>query len=234
MRNRVPLAVPEIPVRSLLSALFLAIAPTLSQGVELIGPPAVEVSAHQAVIQWRTDVAAGTRLRISPSARVQPSDKTPATEHTATITALRPGVRYTVVVGTARLWLATNEFTVTSTTGIITPTPAAANLALLAAPPLRKIWGHPASLPDHFARHGGDFGARNKEDYARQAWEFLQRAYAEGLPAKRDNQGVLRLFDPQSGAFGSYNPDGTAKTFFKPGSPDYFERQPGEPIKLVR
>jgi pyocin large subunit-like protein len=64
------------------------------------------------------------------------------------------------------------------------------------------------------------------------AWEFLQRAKTEGLPAKQDETGVLRVFDPGSGAFAAYNRDQTTKTFFKPGSRDYFARQPGHSIDL--
>jgi len=95
------------------------------------------------------------------------------------------------------------------------------------APPAQATWGHPSSLPDHFARHGADFGARNPEEYARMAWEFGQRAKSEHLPTKIDESGVRRVFDPKAGAFAAYNPDGTTKTFFKPGSPGYFDRQPG-------
>jgi pyocin large subunit-like protein len=95
-----------------------------------------------------------------------------------------------------------------------------------------QTWGNPASLPDHFARHGADFGARDAQEYARMASELLQRARSEGLPAKVDDDGVLRVFDPRSGAFGAYNRDGTTKTFFKPGSRGYFERQPGQPVDL--
>ncbi len=91
-------------------------------------------------------------------------------------------------------------------------------------------WGNPASLSDHFARHGADFGARDAQEYARMAAELLRRARTEGLPAKLDSDGVLRVFDPRSGAFGAYNRDGTTKTFFKPGNRVYFERQPGRPI----
>ena len=61
---------------------------------------------------------------------------------------------------------------------------------------------------------------------------FLQRARVEGLPAKVDSSGVLRVFDPRSGAFAAYNRNGTTKTFFKPGSPGYFDRQPGRPVNL--
>ncbi len=93
-----------------------------------------------------------------------------------------------------------------------------------------QSWGNPASLPDHFARHGADFGARDAEEYARMAAEFLQRAKDEGLPAKVDRRGIVRVFDPRSGAFAAYNRDGTTKTFFKPGSRGYFERQPGKPV----
>ncbi len=96
----------------------------------------------------------------------------------------------------------------------------------------RQTWGNPASLPDHFARHGSDFRARTPEEYALFARQFLERAKAEGLPAKIDDRGVLRVFDARSDSFGSYNPDGTTKTFFKPGSPGYFERQPGRPVNL--
>src|SRR5437879_856269 len=43
-------------------------------------------------------------------------------------------------------------------------------------PPTRKMWGNMATLQDHFERHGRDFRAKDPEDYARMAWEFLQRA----------------------------------------------------------
>jgi pyocin large subunit-like protein len=100
------------------------------------------------------------------------------------------------------------------------------------APTAKQTWGNIASLPDHFARHGSEFGARNPEEYARMASQFLQRAKTEGLPAKVDRDGVLRVFDAGSDTFGAYNSDGTTKTFFKPGSRGYFERQPGQTVNL--
>lgn len=112
------------------------------------------------------------------------------------------------------------------------PPAAPRSVPAINALPARQTWGNPSSLADHFARHGADFGARDADDYARQAWEFLQRAKAEGLPAKLDADGTLRVFDPRSGAFAAYNRNGTAKTFFKPGRPGYFEHQPGRPIDL--
>lgn len=96
----------------------------------------------------------------------------------------------------------------------------------------RQTWGHIDTLADHFARHGSDFHARNADDYAAQAAAFLQRAKANGLPAKRDGDGSLRIFDPGTGAFGAYNANGTTRTYFKPGTPGYFDRQPGTPIDL--
>jgi pyocin large subunit-like protein len=48
--------------------------------------------------------------------------------------------------------------------------------------------------------------------------EFLQRARAEGLPAKVDEYGILRVFDPKTRSFAAHNRNGTPKTFFKPDS----------------
>lgn len=96
----------------------------------------------------------------------------------------------------------------------------------------RQTWGRPETLQDHFARHGSDFGARDANDYAAQAAAFLQRARSEGLPAKRDSDGSLRVFDPGTGTFAAYNQNGTTKTFFKPGNAGYFDRQPGMKVDL--
>jgi pyocin large subunit-like protein len=90
------------------------------------------------------------------------------------------------------------------------------------------------SLRDHFVRHGRDFGSTSPEHYARQAWEFLQRAMDEGLPAKVDEDGVIRVYEARTKSFAAYNRDGTAKTFFKPQRPDYFRDQPGKLIRLKR
>lgn len=215
-------------------------------GLELTAPPSVEITSSNAIVHWRTDTASGTRAQVLPdSARVTIPDKTPAAEHTVLVTGLKPGMQYSVIVGSARVWLATNTFTATgkapakssvTTTAVDKKTVAAKKAVekteLPPAPSTRKIWANWASLPDHFARHGADFHAKDAEDYARMSWEFLQRAKADGLPAKVDEDDVLRVYDPKSGAFASYNRDGTTKTFFKPGSRDYFERQPGKAVNL--
>jgi hypothetical protein len=83
--------------------------------------------------------------------------------------------------------------------------------------PTSTTWGRPDSLDDHFVRHGADFGARTADEYAAMASEFLQRGVAAGLPTKIDPKtGVIRIYDPATNTFGSYNPNGTTATFFKP------------------
>jgi len=91
----------------------------------------------------------------------------------------------------------------------------------------KTSWGNPSSLAEHFADHGTDFGATSAEDYAKQAAEFLRRAQRDALPMKIDEGGTIRVYDPATNTFGSYNADGTTKTFFKPTSPTYWDRQPG-------
>jgi hypothetical protein len=78
-------------------------------------------------------------------------------------------------------------------------------------------WGRPESLPDHFDRHGSDLRCTSDAEYAYRASEFLQRSQAEGLPTKIDpTDGTIRVYDPDTNTFGSYNADGTTKTFYKP------------------
>lgn len=46
---------------------------------------------------------------------------------------------------------------------------------------------------------------------------------------KTDMDGIIRVYDPETNTFGSYNSDGTTRTFFKPrGGQKYFDNQPGE------
>ncbi len=97
----------------------------------------------------------------------------------------------------------------------------------------KDSWGNLNTLDDHFARHGADFGATSADDYARQAFEFLQQP---GTLTKIDPKtGVIRVYDPATEAFGAYNPTGTTRTFYIPdpakhGYPtnlDYWNAQPG-------
>ncbi|MEY2504172.1 MAG: hypothetical protein QOG27_452 [Verrucomicrobiota bacterium] len=212
-----------------------AVAVSLADATQLVGEVRVEIAGNAATLHWNTDVPTGTRLKISPSALVrEATDRAPTTEHAIAVEGLRPNVNYTASVGTARLWLGSKNFSLNDSAASRPPPsqPTIVPAVTKPPPPARTTWGNIASLPDHFARHGRDFGAKNADDYARMAWEFLQRAKTEGLPAKQDETGVLRVFDPSSGAFAAYNRDQTTKTFFKPGNGDYFTRQPGHSIDL--
>jgi hypothetical protein len=222
-------------IRLLVLVAAFAVAASVAPATQLVGEARVEILGNAATLHWKTDVPTGTRLKISPNALVrEPTDPMPTTEHAITVTGLRSNVTYAATFGTARLWLGSKNFSLLESDAS-RPAPSATTISSSVAkppPPARTTWANLASLPDHFARHGHDFGAKNPEDYARLAWEFLQRAKAEGSPAKQDETGVLRVFDPKTGAFAAYNPDGTTKTFFKPGSRDYFARQPGRSIDL--
>ncbi len=100
------------------------------------------------------------------------------------------------------------------------------------APPTNRTWGYMASLQDHYDRHGADFQSKSPDDYAAQAWHFLQRAKGGQLLMKWDDADrTLRVFDPKTRAFAAYNRDGTTKTYFRPNSASYWERQPGSPIQ---
>ena len=207
----------------------------------LVEGPLVTTATNGLEIRWHTDVVTGSRVQYGRSATAmsQRADGETTTNHLVVLRGLVPGAKYFYAVGTARVPLATNVLTVPGAARTAVNTPiAATNRAPRkpvaetprVAPPTRQTWGNVGSLPDHFARHGRDFQARDADDYARQAWEFLQRAKAEGLPMKRDDEGVLRVYDPKTRAFAAYNRDGTTKTYFKPESRDYFERQPGTPL----
>lgn len=88
-------------------------------------------------------------------------------------------------------------------------------------------WANMRTLDDHFARHGADFGARSADEYASMASEFFQRGGAQQFPTKIAPDGTVRMFDPATSTFGSFAPNGLTKTFFKPTSPTYWDRQPG-------
>jgi hypothetical protein len=209
-----------------------------SHAAIITGGPSVEfTNATQAVIRWSTDVSTGTRVFFGESVTrmTRRADGGQGVHHSAVLPVLDPGTKWYFTVGTARVPLATNSFVVPGKAiGQRAPprTGEAASPSVRAepirkAPPTRETWGHLPSLADHFERHGRDFHAKDADDYARMAWEFQQRAKEEGLPTKVDAEGVTRIYDPKSGAFGAYNRDGSTKTFFIPNSRDYFDRQPG-------
>ena len=51
----------------------------------------------------------------------------------------------------------------------------------------------------------------------------------DNYQVKVDEEGTIRVYDPKTNTFGSYNPDGSTKTYFKPtGGQNYFDKQPGK------
>lgn len=90
-----------------------------------------------------------------------------------------------------------------------------------------ESWANTGTLGRHFRDHGADFAAQSADDYARRASEFFQRGGAQQLPTKIASDGTIRMFDPATNTFGSFAPNGMTKTFFKPTSATYWDRQPG-------
>ncbi len=222
---------------------------TLVHAVELVGQPQITTTANTANIQWRTDVDCGTRLQFGLNSGVldRKAEGAVSSEHKIQLEALAPATTYYYSVGSARARLATGTFTTTGGAPAAEPQPSLLRRVLnvltpdkkpapavvpAQAPPTRQTWGHLDSLQDHFNRHGRDFSSKSSDDYAAQAWLFLQRARADNLPMKLDDtDGTLRVFDPATRVFGAYNGAGKTKTFFKPDNPTYWERQPGRTVK---
>jgi RHS repeat-associated protein len=94
-------------------------------------------------------------------------------------------------------------------------------------------WGRFETLSDHYDRHGPDFGSSSPEEYAQQASDFLRQMVKNGEIKINPDDGVIRAWDPATKSFGSYNPDGSTKTYYirQKNPDDYWNVQPGdEPI----
>ena len=95
-------------------------------------------------------------------------------------------------------------------------------------------WDDESTLEDHFYDHGEDFDATSPRDYAKQANDFYNNR--GNYKTKVDMYGNIRVYDPKTNTFGSYNSDGSTRTFFKPTDPvtgrpsgsSYFNSQPGK------
>lgn len=221
--------------------LFQGLVAQAALAVELVDAPRVEVAGNSATLRWKTGAECGSRVRFGLAAdhldRKAVTDGV-SVDHAVILDGLRPDTMYFFNVGTSRSVLATGSFHTSgqaATKSISTAPEKKIPPPVRKAPPSRKIWGNIGSLQDHFDRHGPDFGAKTPDEYARMSWEFLNRALDEGWSAKVDgSDGTIRIWDAKSKAFAAYNRDGTTKTYFKPGGPDYFERQPGKLTKLKR
>ena len=93
---------------------------------------------------------------------------------------------------------------------------------------LYPTWGNINTLLRHITDHASDFGIREIQDYVDLAHQFyLDRNLYQ---IKIDKDGIIRVYDPNTKTFGSYNPDGTSRTLFKPRTGQkYFDKQPGSP-----
>ena len=67
-------------------------------------------------------------------------------------------------------------------------------------------------------------GATSEEEYADMAHEFyLNKGQYQ---VKVDKEGITRVYDAARNLFGSYNPDGTTRTYLAPtGGQAYFDNQ---------
>ena len=240
--------------RQLLFAFLLLCGLPGARAITLLAPPEVApIPTGETVVRWKIDSAAGGKVRYGLAADKLDQSATDAvgTEHAVTLRGLQPGARYFFSVGTARSPLTTGSFIAGKagaappqekpsvlqkiTRAITKPAevkpPVAPKPIVRDAPATRVTWANLSSLQDHFARHGGDFSAKSPDDYAAQAWRFRERAAAERLPMKLDSDGSVRVFDPKTRAFASFNRNGTTKTYFRPDNSSYWQRQPGKPIQ---
>ena len=247
----------------------------LADDVHLVGTPRLEIHTNQVVLRWSTDQETGTSVLFGPRTE-RPTRRIKGkvgVNHVVELPGLESGIRYRVILGTARNPIQTNEFVLPSgtsngvtvvnlvvinpsrlagipTTGATNTPPGLSDLQSrstnagtslsklpvsghVSAPSARETWFHPDSVHEQFRRHGADFHARDAEDYAEKAWQFRHQAATSGFLAKKDAKGILRIYDPATDTYGSYNPDGKTRTFLKPGKSGYFEHQPGKMIKLL-
>jgi hypothetical protein len=87
-------------------------------------------------------------------------------------------------------------------------------------------WGNAELLEEHFDKHGKDFNSGSAREYAKRAKDFYEKGFKNKLPMFQDKYGNIRIYDPKTNTFGSYNPNGTPRTLYKPTQGiKYFENQ---------
>jgi len=97
-----------------------------------------------------------------------------------------------------------------------------------------STWGNTGTLQKHFEKHGSDFSSKNSLDYAEKANDFYNRAQNGDFRKIVGEDGAQRYYDPAGNTFGSYNKDGTTRTFFKPeNGSQYWENQINNSSKNV-
>jgi pyocin large subunit-like protein len=85
-------------------------------------------------------------------------------------------------------------------------------------------------LDDHFAKYGHAFGPITEAQYLHLAQQLRDSHVGRSILQTKRTPGGVSRFDVKHGYFGSYDADGTIRTFFIP--PDgirYFRRQANDP-----
>ena len=103
---------------------------------------------------------------------------------------------------------------------------ASATLAFAGGPGFRNQH----LLDDHFARYGREFGPITERQYLHLAQQLRDSRVGKNILESKRLPGGISRFDLKHGYFGSYDADGTIRTFFIP--PDgvrYFEREATRP-----
>ncbi len=88
----------------------------------------------------------------------------------------------------------------------------------------------PKLFRSHYKDHAKEFGnSISEEEYLSISRELY--AYRYNYQVKVDSEGITRVYDVKTNTFGSYNPDNSIRTTFKPREGQaYFDRQPGKLI----
>lgn len=88
-----------------------------------------------------------------------------------------------------------------------------------------------STLQDHFNRHGGDFDAKSKEEYAAKAVHFANTVDRKNFKSVKDYRGSTYKYDPRNGSYAIITKDGYVTTYFKPkkGGFTYYSKK-GRPV----
>jgi pyocin large subunit-like protein len=79
-------------------------------------------------------------------------------------------------------------------------------------------------LKDHYEKYGAAFGHISRDQYLHLAQQLRDSHVGNFILESKRPDGTIR-FDKRHGYFGSYDPDGTIRTFFIPtDGVRYFER----------
>jgi pyocin large subunit-like protein len=81
-------------------------------------------------------------------------------------------------------------------------------------------------LDEHFEKFGHEFGAITEQQYVHLAQQLRDARPGKDILQLRRTDGGISKFDRKRGYFGTYNADGSIRTFFVPADGvRYFARQ---------